>query len=148
MCENSKGLEFLGFGFPLFYTFLKNCIILLLSLICTYAAFAVKSAYTYNWDFCHNAYRRVLAGGTEISCDTFMVWTSSKQDSVTEIEEVMRIVSFCFHFGLLVYMRDHMIKLEAYYDERNTSLSDYSVIIKEIPKIKGIQNKIKNFFLK
>ena len=52
MCENSKSLEFLGFGFPLFYAFLKNCIILLISLICTYSSFALKSAITYNWIFC------------------------------------------------------------------------------------------------
>lgn len=45
-------------------------------------------------------------------------------------------------------MRDHITKLEAYYDERNTSLSDYSVILKNIPKQKNIQLKLKQFFQK
>ena len=31
--ENTKSLEFLGFGFPLFYMFIRNCIILLILLI-------------------------------------------------------------------------------------------------------------------
>ena len=33
LCENTKSLEFLGFGFPLFYMFLRNCILLLVLLI-------------------------------------------------------------------------------------------------------------------
>lgn len=33
ICENTKSLEFLGFGFPLFYMFIRNCIILLILLI-------------------------------------------------------------------------------------------------------------------
>ena len=71
-----------------------------------------------------------------------MVWMSSIQGKIYPMEEVMRIVSFCFHFALLVYMRDHMLKLEAYYDERNTSLSDYSIMVKDIPKSKGIKKKL------
>lgn len=37
ICENAKELEFLGFGFPLFYSFMKDCIILLIILISSYS---------------------------------------------------------------------------------------------------------------
>jgi len=40
-------------------------------------------------------------------------------------------------------MRDHITKLEHYYDERNTSLSDYSIMLKNIPKQKFIQMRLK-----
>lgn len=43
-------------------------------------------------------------------------------------------------------MRDKLVKLEAYYDERTTSLSDYAVIIKNMPLQAGIKEKFKNFF--
>lgn len=45
----------------------------------------------------------------------------------------------------LMYMRNRIIKLEAYYDERNTSLSDYSIIVKGLPKITGVQTSLRNF---
>ena len=35
LCQDSKTLEFIGFGFPLFYMFLRNCIVLLFLLITT-----------------------------------------------------------------------------------------------------------------
>lgn len=35
------------------------------------------------------------------------------------------------------------MKLEAYYDERTTSITDYCVIMKNIPPQKNIQKKIK-----
>lgn len=38
------------------------------------------------------------------------------------------------------------MKLEAYYDERSTTLTDYSIIIKNIPKQKKLQAKLREFF--
>lgn len=43
----------------------------------------------------------------------------------------------------LLYIRNRITKLEAYYDERTTSLSDYSVFFKGLPPIKGIKLKLK-----
>lgn len=63
-------------------------------------------------------------------------------------EEVIRIVSFVFTLFYLLYMRDRLRKLSAYYDERNTSLSDYSIMMKKIPKVDHIQEKVRNFFEK
>ncbi len=53
ICVNSKELELLGFGFPLFYSFLKNCMILLIILICSYNAISLKKAIEGNYGFCH-----------------------------------------------------------------------------------------------
>jgi hypothetical protein len=43
----------------------------------------------------------------------------------------------------LLYIRNRVTKLEEYYDERTTSLSDYSIIIKGLPRAKGIQKTLK-----
>lgn len=48
ICVHSKELAFLGFGFPLFYSFMKNCILLLVILICSYSGFSLFLAITHN----------------------------------------------------------------------------------------------------
>jgi hypothetical protein len=45
----------------------------------------------------------------------------------------------------LLYIRNRVTKLEEYYDERTTSLSDYSIIIKGLPRAKGIQKTLNSF---
>ena len=39
-----------------------------------------------------------------------------------------------------------IVKTNGYYDERTTSLSDYSLIINNIPKQLGVEAKIRKFF--
>lgn len=72
-----------------------------------------------------------------------MIEIARIEETVTSDEEALRIISFCLHLLALVYFRNRIIKLEEYYDERTTSLSDYSVFIKGIPKMKGIQHKLR-----
>jgi hypothetical protein len=48
----------------------------------------------------------------------------------------------------LIYIRDMLRKTNDYYDERTTSLSDYSVIISYLPKQLGLEGKIKSFLKK
>ena len=55
-------------------------------------------------------------------------------------------MSFVLHLCFLIYLRDKLIKLESYYDERTTSLSDYAVIMKNIPPQIKLMEKIKKFF--
>jgi hypothetical protein len=51
----------------------------------------------------------------------------------------MRIVCFIAHILALIYIRDAIRKTYEYYDEKTTSLSDYSIIIKNLPMKSGIQ---------
>jgi hypothetical protein len=45
----------------------------------------------------------------------------------------MRVASFFIHMAALIYIRDNIRKTIEYYDEKTTSLSDYSIIIKNLP---------------
>lgn len=45
-------------------------------------------------------------------------------------------------------MRDMIKKTNDYYDERTCSLSDYSVMIKNIPKQIGTERIVRNFMQK
>lgn len=44
ICDTTKSLEFLGFGFPLFYMFIRNCILLLILMICVSNILALVEA--------------------------------------------------------------------------------------------------------
>lgn len=85
----------------------------------------------------------MLAGGSVKTCDTKLVELSRIEYEVTNIEVALRVISFVLQALALIYIRNRIIKLEEYYDERTTSLSDFSIIIKGITKMKGIQGKIK-----
>ena len=49
---NSKELDVLGFGFPLYFIFLKYCIILIILLIVTYTAIGIFWSIKSNTNFC------------------------------------------------------------------------------------------------
>ena len=57
----------------------------------------------------------------------------------------MRIMSFILQLLALVYIRDNILKTMEYYNERTTSLSDFSVVIRNLPLKEGIQKNIKDF---
>ena len=75
-----------------------------------------------------------------------MVEMSRVEADVAMDEQILRIMSFVLHLCFLIYLRDKLIKLESYYDERTTSLSDYAVIMKNIPPQIKLMEKIKKFF--
>jgi hypothetical protein len=54
LCENSKELEFLGFGFPLYFIFMKFAMFILLVEIVNYTAIELYFAIRNNYDFCVN----------------------------------------------------------------------------------------------
>ncbi len=58
---------------------------------------------------------------------------------------ILRIASFVIHMLALIYIRDNIRKTIEYYDEKTTSLSDYSFLIKNLPKKNGIQGDIRRF---
>lgn len=52
------------------------------------------------------------------------------------------------HLIMLVYIRDKLIKMEYYFDERSTTPSDFSVFIKYMPEQKQQKKALKDFLLK
>lgn len=60
----------------------------------------------------------------------------------------MRIFSFIVHLGVLAYIRDLITKTRNYYDERTCSLSDYSIIVTNVPERKGTRRKLMSLLQK
>jgi hypothetical protein len=116
-CENTKELAFLGEGFPLFYNFLRYCIVMLATLILDDGIIGVL--LSLNENKCTQVHR-LLSGGAAselIDCqDNF----SNKFAYINSVESVARtaikITGFVAQLLLLIYFRDQQNKLAAYID--------------------------------
>ena len=58
---------------------------------------------------------------------------------------VVRVLSFIVHLCILVYIRDLITKTRNYDDERTCSLSDYSLMIHDLPKRIGTKKNLIKF---
>jgi hypothetical protein len=76
---NSKELEFLGFGFPLYFIYFKYSIILVLILICSYSAVSLYWAIELNESFCLK-HRLLSATTTDPHCTSFLIIFSRIED--------------------------------------------------------------------
>ena len=50
------------------------------------------------------------------------------------------------HLVALIGIRNMLLKEEQYYDERTCSLSDYSVIVSNLPAVTGTGKMVRNLF--
>lgn len=57
----------------------------------------------------------------------------------------MRAFSFIVQLGVLLYIRDLITKTRNYYDERTCSLSDYSILLTNLPERKGMRKCLLKF---
>jgi hypothetical protein len=88
---------------------------------------------------------RELPNGNEGVCTSWLLRFMRTELSVTREEVVLRLSSFLIHLMALLYMRDTIKKTNDYYDERTTSLSDYSVMINGLPPHPGNGKRIRDF---
>jgi hypothetical protein len=63
-----------------------------------------------------------------------------------DYEIVLRIGSFIIHVLALLYIKDKIIKTWEYYDEMESDLSDYAVMVKNIPDgVTEVRQRISQF---
>lgn len=74
-----------------------------------------------------------------------MVTYSQIDHTVPDGEVVVRIFSFIIQLAMLAYIRDLITKTRDYYDERTCSLSDYSVLVTNIPSQRGTKARLEAF---
>ena len=84
LCENTKELDFLGFGFPLYFIFNKYNIVLLLLQIVSYSVLSLYWAYQTSHDLCDLGKQRHLPGGHHGVCTSWLIRFIRTEDEVTE----------------------------------------------------------------
>jgi len=116
--------------------FLKYCIILLVLSDCSYNGIELYWSINEGDELCNSL---------ENGCTSIMVKLARIQETVKGEEVVVRVLSFLVQLGILIYIRDLIIKTRNYYDERTCSLSDYSLMIRDLPKRKGTRANLVKF---
>jgi hypothetical protein len=115
--------------------FVKYCIILLLVSICC------DNAIEIYWSIIENS---ANCNQTDINC-SFMLYLSRMSKTVDNAEVVVRVFSFIVQLAVLLYIRDLISKTRNYYDERTCSLSDYSILVTNIPERPGMRARLTRF---
>lgn len=67
LSENTKELEFLGFGLPLYFAFVRHCIFLLLISICCYNIPSLYFALVHNAEFCRTNIDKLNTGNHSLT---------------------------------------------------------------------------------
>lgn len=68
-----------------------------------------------------------------------MIYLARIQKKVTPDEQILRGASILIHMILLVYIKDKLLKMRDYFDERTASPSDYSAFLKKLPQVSNIR---------
>ena len=106
---------------------------MLLITFCCYNALAIDTSINE---------ATVNCGRLTNGCTSWMVKLARIQTSVSSGEIVTRVTSFFIQLSCLIYLRDLVIKTRNYYDERTTSLSDYSIMVENLPPKEGNKKRI------
>lgn len=86
--------------------------------------------------------------GLPYKCTAPFIIISRVSSTTSDIDVLIRILSFIGQMFLLLYFRDNQRKLAAYHVERNIKMQDFTIIFKHLPKVKGIKKKITDFLEK
>ncbi|CAD8205212.1 unnamed protein product [Paramecium pentaurelia] len=135
-CDDIKSLKFLGAGFPLFYNFLKFCI-LLLCLQSLVALFNILS--NYHGEFCQQKTLNPISQQMEPNCQESMFLKLSIANKLNNSEVVVfiqkaNLIMLIIMIILLQIFRRHQKKLDNQIDESQLTPSDYTIIVTNIPK--------------
>ena len=154
ICSSKKGLSFLGYGVPLYYLFIKYCVVLILLLIVTDGIYSIYTAYQSNTLTCNsyykphtisrnislvrlattpNATQTLVADQMALLCSSFYLSVASIEKKQGTPEVLLRISAFIIHIVFLVYIKISLFHTGEYYNEISIDLADYSVMFKNLP---------------
>lgn len=113
--------------------------------VVTYNALALYWSYIDNIPFCSGTESKTIPGKSG-SCTGFFVSIARLEYDINPAETIIRVGSFIIQLMALIYIRDKLTKANSYYDEISTTMSDYSLIIKDIPVTDRVQAKVRRMF--
>ena len=116
---------------------------LILFQICSYNLVELYNGIQYNNSYCASLQDSEYEGPI---CSDFLVQIASLDVNVTDQEIILRVGSFVIQLALLFFIRNRLGRNLSYYKEKNVTISDYSLLIKDFPKVPNAQKKIKKVF--
>lgn len=140
MKEPTENLSFLGPGYPLYFHFLKNTIYLLLIILLISGEFNIFSNYLS--DNCIVLSDTTTSSseddGNSVFCvlDLITMFSLVNKTSKNEANEIQHYLNFSSVIGVIIFMifyRKNQKELFLRIDLKETTPSDYTIIVKNIP---------------
>lgn len=119
--------------------------ILLTLQIVSYSVMSLYWAVESTYGMCVEGEPNHLPNHHEGICHSWLSIFMRAETEVSTKEALLRVSSFVIQLLALVYIRDTILKTLKYYEERNTLISDYSVIFMNLPHEVGSIAKIRSF---
>ena len=145
MCESTLKLSYLGSGYPLFFLFMKCCIVILASMLAIFGVAAMY--YNYNGGACMDPlYETQCSSGYQT---LFSFWNVAKMDTeIVYFQQELCLVVIVVLIILMQIMRYMVRKTEEEADEEDVSASDFTIMFENIPKglTVNYEAELKTFF--
>ncbi|KAL4489888.1 hypothetical protein ABPG72_010787 [Tetrahymena utriculariae] len=143
---NIYELSFLGSGYPLYFFFIKQCIVMLSLVLFICGAFNVitniigsdkcqqvnSDSNQTNENNQNNQDQAVCIQGNVFSL--FYLGRKSDQETFMEIQGYLNLSSMIAMIALLQWFRKLQRQLDAKCDDEDISANDYTIMIKNVPK--------------
>ena len=145
MCDSTLRLSFLGSGYPLFFLFMKCCMVILASMLAIFGGAAMY--FNYNGGACMDpVYKDQCFSGYQT---LLSFWNAAKLDThAVYVEQYLCLAVILVLIVLMQIMRFQIRKTAEECDQGDISASDYTIFVENIPKGLNIdyQAELKSFF--
>lgn len=145
MCDSTVKLKFLGSGYPLFFLFMKCCIVIISAMLAIFGIAALYLNYHGNActspqfeDQCYAGYQTLLS-----------FWNVALMNTrATIIQQYLCLAVLLILIFLMQIMRYMLRKTAEECDQQDISASDYTVFVENIPKGLNIDydQELRRFF--
>lgn len=131
MCDSTDKLSYLGPGYTLFFLFMKCCCIILAFMFFVFGIYALNS--NNNGSACTDPTYSALCSSSYATLLSF--WNSALVDQINaeSQQSICLFVVICLVI-LMQVMRYYIRKTSIECDERDTSASDYTLMVQNIPR--------------
>lgn len=129
-------MNFLGASLPLYFSFVKYCILNLIVLCVSGCLLTLSWAVNENQSLCVDKIPRNVpnTNSTVAECSSHLVYISRINTEVSNNESILRISLFFIYLVLLIHTRDALYKLQADYSSIIPSYGQFSVLFSNLPQ--------------
>ena len=141
MCESTEQLSYLGPGYPLFFLYMKCCVVILTAMLIISGIYSIISNYNggecFTDKYCADSYKTHLS-----------FFNSKSNPHTVFIQQCLSLGVIITLIILLQIMRYEMRVVASECDERDVSASDFTLFVEGIPKNLDIdyQDELKHYF--
>ncbi|EAS02885.2 kinase domain protein (macronuclear) [Tetrahymena thermophila SB210] len=153
--EQVDTLSFLGSGYPLFFHYMKYCIIILGLIILTSGEYNILSNYYGHTCLSNKDIKKLEAKGVHVSSkecvvDIISIFTiANKKQKVdyADIQDILNFTTILVLMILLFFFRKEQKEIDSQCDMAELTPADYTILVRNLP-VDTTKKDIRDFFEK